>query len=229
MDESPTPILLVDDDTELCAMLTEYLGGEGFAVTAVHDGTAVGERLRGGDWQAVILDVMLPGKDGFEVLRELRQVTQAPVLMLTARGEDTDTVVGLELGADDYLAKPFNPRVLLARLRALRRRSGPEPSPGVLEAGDLCLDPNRREVRLAGQPVGLTGAELDLLTMLMRHPGQLISKEALAREGLGRDLLPGDRRVDNHVSQLRRKLGPLPDGGTRILARRGAGYQLVLP
>ncbi|MFP4607910.1 MAG: DNA-binding response regulator, partial [Thiohalospira sp.] len=137
--------------------------------------------------------------------------------------------VGLELGADDYLAKPFNPRVLLARLRALRRRADTGPGRDVLEAGDLHLDPGRRAVRVAGREVALTGAELAILAILMRHAGRLVPKEELAREGLGRDLLPGDRRVDNHVSQIRRKLGPLPGGGTRVQARRGAGYQLVLP
>lgn len=218
-------LLLIDDDVELCQMLTEYLTGEGFAVTSVHDGVKALERLNAGGFDAVILDVMLPGMNGFDVLREFRQSAQTPVLMLTARGEDVDTVVGLELGADDYLPKPCNPRVLVARVRALLRRSGGERSTAVVEVGDVVLDTAARRVTVGGEEVVLTAAQFALLEQLLRHAGTVVDKDALSRHALGRELLPFDRSIDMHVSHLRRKLGPLPDGGARIVTVRGAGYQ----
>ena len=223
-----TKILLVDDDVELCEMLDEYLATEGFEVTAVHDGHAALERAAQGGWDAVILDVMMPGMSGFDVLRALRPITAAPVLMLTARGEDTDTVVGLELGADDYVAKPCSPRVLVARLRALLRRAqGEEPSRSTLRVGDLMLDPAARRVMVEGNEVELTGAEFNLLALLVRNAGRVVEKETLAEEALGRPLQAYDRRIETHMTQIRRKLGPLPDGAARIRTVRGAGYQYV--
>lgn len=221
-------ILLVDDDTELCELLAEYLTTEGFEVAAVHDGPAALERAPKEHWDAVILDVMLPGMNGFDVLKRLRPMLAAPVLMLTARGEDTDTVVGLELGADDYVAKPCSPRVLVARLRALLRRQAGEPAPAPIRVGDLELDPASRRVTVGGKPVELTGAEFNLLALLVREAGRVVSRDVLAEEGLGRPLQAFDRRIETHMTQIRRKLGPLPDGSARIRTVRGAGYQYVV-
>ena len=224
-------LLLVDDDVELCAMLAEYLGGEGFQVDFVHTGDAGLERAREGGYDAVVLDVMLPGRDGFQVIRELRKTSETPVLMLTARGDDVDTVVGLELGADDYLPKPCNPRVLAARLRALLRRGrgveAQEPSAKPLAVGGVELDPGSREVNVDGRPLELTGAEFNVLTCLMRHAGAVVDKDRLSEEGLGRALQAYDRSVDMHVSNIRRKLGPDAQGNPRIKTIRGVGYQFI--
>ncbi len=220
-------VLLVDDDEALCELLSEYLESEGFSVHSVHDGAQALEVVQQETWDAIILDVMLPGMNGFDVLKRLKPLIDIPVLMLTARGDDTDTVVGLELGADDYVAKPTSPRVLVARLRALLRRSGLEESPGVIHLGDLMLDPGNRRVTLNGQVVELTGAEFNLLHILLSHAGSVVSREVLAREGLGRPLQAFDRRIETHMAQIRRKLGPLPGGALRIHTIRGAGYQYV--
>lgn len=220
-------VLLVDDDEALCELLSEYLESEGFSVSSVHDGAQAVSAAQQEAWDAIILDVMLPGMSGFDVLKRIKPLVDVPVLMLTARGDDTDTVVGLELGADEYVAKPCSPRVLVARLRALLRRRGAEESPGMLRVGDLELDPGNRCVTLAGQPVELTGAEFNLLHILISHAGSVVSREVLARDGLGRPLQAFDRRIETHMAQIRRKLGPLPDGGQRIHTVRGAGYQYV--
>ncbi len=219
-------ILLVDDDETLCELLDEYLSAEGFAVTSVHDGEAAVGLATEGSWDAVILDVMLPGTNGFDVLKRIKPELGAPVLMLTARGEDTDTVLGLELGADDYVAKPCSPRVLVARLRALLRRK-PGGENGPLRVGDLSLDEGSRRVEVGGQSVSLTGAEFNLLTLLVRHAGEVVSRDVLAEEGLGRPLGAYDRRIETHMAQIRRKLGALPDGSPRIQTVRGSGYQYV--
>lgn len=219
-------VLLIDDDEALCALLAEYLEAEGFEVSSAHDGPQ-GIRLAGAEhWDAVILDVMLPGMNGFDVLKHIKPALDAPVLMLTARGEDTDTVVGLELGADDYVAKPCSPRVLAARLRALMRRQG-DAGEGMelLRVGDLVLDAGSRSVQVGGRPMDLTGAEFNLLQILLGHAGNVVSKEILAKQGLGRALQSYDRRIETHMAQIRRKLGPLPDGHPRILTVRGTGYQ----
>ncbi len=218
-------ILLVDDDRDLCELLTEYLESEGFEVAAEHDGASGAARARAQDWDAIILDVMMPGMSGFDVLKQIRPLVKAPVLMLTARGEDTDTVVGLELGADEYVAKPCSPRVLVARLRALLRRGGGSENPELLQVGDLELDVGKRSVTVAGATVELTGAEFNLLHLLVAQAGKVVSKEVLASEGLGRALQTYDRRIETHMAQIRRKLGPLPDGGQRIHTVRGTGYQ----
>lgn len=221
-------ILLVDDDEALCELLGEYLEGEGFSLTSVHDGARAVEVALQQPWDAIILDVMLPGMSGFDVLKKIKPQVDAPVLMLTARGEDTDTVVGLELGADDYVAKPCSPRVLVARLRALLRRRGhDDEGSGIIRIGDLTLDAGNRRITLAGERVEMTGAEFNLLQLLLRNAGHVVTREQLASEGLGRPLQAFDRRIETHMAQIRRKLGPLPDGGQRIHTVRGVGYQYI--
>jgi two-component system response regulator CpxR len=217
-------ILLIDDDKALCELLGEYLESEGFSVESVHDGVSGAARAESGEWDAIILDVMMPGMSGFDVLKRIKPEVSAPVLMLTARGEDTDTVVGLELGADEYVAKPCSPRVLVARLRALLRRTGGEEN-DIIKVGDLELDVGSRSVSVGSEPVELTGAEFNLLQLLVSHAGKVVKKEVLASEGLGRPLQAYDRRIETHMAQIRRKLGPLPDGSQRIHTVRGTGYQ----
>ena len=228
-------ILLVDDDAALCDLLVEYLGGEGFAVEAENDGPAGLARASAGGLDLVVLDVMLPGKSGLEVLRELRRASAVPVVMLTARGEEVDRIVGLELGADDYVAKPFNPRELAARIRAVLRRAAEPLTPGAhdrprpLAVGDLLLDPGARSVRRGGEEVVLTGVEFSLLETLLRAAGLLVKREDLYREVFGRRGGALDRSLDVHVSAVRKKLGPQPGGRERIKTVRGLGYQYVLP
>jgi two-component system response regulator CpxR len=223
------PILVIDDDTELCELLSELLGDEGFAIDAVHDGAKGLARAASKPYALVILDVMLPGMTGFEVLKRLRQTSRVPVLMLTARGEDVDRIVGLEMGADDYLPKPVNPRELVARVRAIGRRTSPaaEDAPATLVVDDIDLAPAARRVRLRGEEVKLTTAEFDLLEALMKHAGSVVSREDLAATVLGRKLAAFDRAIDMHVSNLRRKLGPAPSGGERIKTVRSSGYILA--
>lgn len=229
MQTKVTPrILLIDDDEALCELLSEYLKSEGFSVSTVHDGSTAVKLAQAHHWDAIILDVMLPGLSGFDVLKQIKPVVKSPVLMLTARGEDTDTVVGLELGADDYVAKPCSPRVLVARLRALLRRHGPlDEDAGIQNVGDLVLDAGNRRVSVAGENIELTGAEFNLLQLLVRHAGTVVTREVLASEGLGRALQAYDRRIETHMAQIRRKLGPQVDGSPRIHTIRGVGYQYV--
>lgn len=219
-------LLIIDDDTELGRMLADFLGREGWACSLANSGETGLQQIRTDRPDAVVLDVMLPGKSGFDVLREIRADGQLPVIMLTARGEDTDRIVGLELGADDYLPKPFNPRELAARLRAVLRRSQSAPSQPLHQAG-LMLDAQARKVSLDGHPLVLTAAEFAVLEKLMAQPGEVIAKDDLALHALGRKLLPFDRSIDTHVSRLRAKLGPLPDGTPRIQSVRGRGYLLI--
>nr|WP_207124092.1 response regulator transcription factor [Halorhodospira abdelmalekii] len=222
---------MIDDDVELVALLRDYLEGEGFLVYAAYDGEEALSELAAGNPELIVLDVMLPGADGFSVLRQLRHHSDTPVLMLTARGDDTDTVVGLELGADDYLAKPCNPRVLLARLRALLRRrtewtGDAERAAGTTtqRIGDVQIDWVGQRIWVNDREVALTGAEWEVLKLLLSQPGHVVDKERISRHALGRALTPHDRSVDTHISNLRRKLGPHADGEPRIVARRGAGY-----
>ena len=227
-------LLLIDDDLELCQLLQEYLSAEGFVVEAVHSAPQGLERARSPEHALVILDVMLPGASGFEVLRQLRLESNIPVLMLTARGEDVDRIVGLEMGADDYLAKPFNPRELVARIRAIQRRTAPrtetaEAPPERLILGDLQLDAGAHSLSRADTPIALTAVEFSLAEMLLRHAGQVVTREDLVRSVLGRRLTPYDRSIDVHMSSLRKKLGPGPGGQERIKTLRGLGYQLLLP
>ncbi len=225
-------MLLVDDDRELCQMLTEYLEAEHFDVTSVHDGADALAALKVAAFEILILDVMLPNVGGFDVLRELGAAYETPILMLTARGDDVDRIVGLELGADDYLSKPFNPRELVARMRAILRRASIREArgstPDELIVGRIVLNAGMHQVRVAGVPVPLTGAELRVLELLMRSAGQVISRETLTEQALGRKLVPYDRSIDTHISNLRRKL-ELETGGTpEIKNVRGSGYTLTL-
>lgn len=227
-------ILIIDDDVELCELLRDYLSAEGFSVEAVHDGEAGAERLRGNAYGLVVLDVMLPKMSGFEVLRRIRSGSEVPVLMLTARGEDVDRIVGLEMGADDYLPKPFNPRELVARLRAIQRRAAASQtdsgaSPELLAVGDLALDPGARSVWCGNRRVEVTSVEFSLLEVLVRTAGKVISRKDLALQALGRRLNYQDRSIDVHVSSLRKKLGPAENGGDRIKSVRGIGYIYASP
>ncbi|WP_437720239.1 response regulator transcription factor [Sorangium sp. So ce861] len=236
----PPQILVIDDDAELCELLAELLGQEGYAVESARDAISGLARAQEKPFTLVVLDVMLPGLNGFEVLTRLRQSSRVPVLMLTARGEDVDRIVGLEMGADDYLPKPFNPRELVARVRALHRRAshvghagaaaagpGAAEAQSVLTVDDLEVFPAARRVRVRGEEVRLTTAEYDLLEVLVRQAGTVVSREDLARRVLGRRLAAYDRGIDMHVSNLRRKLGPGPSGGERIKTVRNAGYILA--
>ena len=227
--ESRARLLIVDDDQELCSMLAEYLGPEGFAVELAGTGTAALDRVARGGLDLVVLDVMLPALSGFEVLRRLRSVSRIPVIMLTARGEEVDRVIGLELGADDYLAKPFSPRELVARIRAVLRRMAAEPQqvPGVVVWGPLRLDLRARQAAIDGRQLELTAAELRILELLVRADTRTVSREDLMLQALGRRLLPTDRSLDTHVSNLRRKLGRLTDR-IAVQSVRGSGYALTM-
>ncbi len=227
------PVLIVDDDVKLGDLVREYLKREGMEAHLVHDGEAGVARAGSGDYSIVVLDVMLPGIGGFEVLRRLRAGggvgAKVPILMLTARGDELDRVLGLEMGADDYLAKPFSPRELVARLRAiLRRAQGQQQAQAtlqkVLRVDDLELDSGARGVKRDGKKVDLTGAEFDLLHLLLQSAGKIVSREEISRVALGRELMPFDRAIDVHVSNLRRKIGPAADGSERLKAVRGVGY-----
>ncbi len=225
-------VLIVDDDAELCELVGEYLTPEGYQMEAVHDGTRGLERALSGEHAIVVLDIMLPGMSGLEVLRRLRERSRMPVIILTARGDDVDRIVGLEIGADDYLAKPFNPRELLARIRAiLRRAHGAAPSGGPerIAVGDVELDPAARVVRRGGEPVELTSVEFSVLELLLRSAGQVVTREQVAHDVLDRQFFPYDRSIDMHVSKLRRKLGEAPGGGERIKTIRGVGYVYARP
>lgn len=220
-------LLLADDDEELSDMLAEYLRGEGFEVDVAHEGDAALAKALQGDCDLVVLDVMMPRLNGFDVLRELRRKSLTPVLMLTARGSDTDSVVGLELGADDYLPKPCNPRVLVARIRAVLRRSDqgePDKTDGDLVAGDIVMQRGARRILQQGAPVELTSTEYSVLAVLLGEVGRVVSKETLCEHALGRKLTRYDRALDMHISNLRRKLGPLAGGEERIQTVRGVGY-----
>jgi two-component system, OmpR family, response regulator CpxR len=226
-------ILIVDDDVELCGLVKEYLTTEGFTLEAVHDGERGLQQALTNQYTLVVLDVMLPGINGFEVLRRVRSVSKIPVLLLTARGEDVDRIVGLEIGADDYLPKPFNPRELVARIRAILRRTKPakatDIAPEVLAVGDVELDPATRTVLRAGQPVELTSVEFNLLEVMLREAGRVVTRERLVNAVLGRKFMPFDRSIDMHVSKVRRKLGDTDEDGDHIKTIRGVGYLFARP
>ena len=224
--ETRAQLLLIDDDAELCAMLREYLEPEGFGAETAENGQSALERLARGGIDLVVLDVMLPGLSGFEVLRRLRATSRVPVLMLTARGEEIDRVVGLEMGADDYLAKPFSPRELVARIRAVLRRMADAPAGGLLAFGTLTLDVRAHRAQVEGEDLELTSAELRILELLMQADTRTVGREELMQQALGRRLLPTDRSLDTHVSNLRRKLARFTDR-IRIQGVRGAGYALM--
>lgn len=223
-----TSVLIVDDDAALCRLLTDRLTTEGYQLEAAHNGTDGLQRALSGEHALVILDLMLPGIPGLDVLRRLRAQSQVPVLILTARGEDMDKILGLEIGADDYLAKPFNPRELIARIRAiLRRAARPSVAADPLTVDNLRLDPSAREAWQNGLPLELTSIEFTLLETLLRHAGRVMSREHLTETVLGRKLAAFDRVIDVHVSNLRKKLGASPEG-ERIKAVRGSGYLFVV-
>jgi DNA-binding response OmpR family regulator len=225
-----TSVLLVDDDTELSKLLEEYLQSEQLTLESAQDGPSGLEKALSNHPAVVVLDVMLPGMSGLDVLKQLRQKSSVPVLMLTARGSELDRILGLELGADDYLPKPFNPRELVARLRAiLRRTSGNNVAGHPIHLADVELHPESRSVTCGGKPVSLTGAEFDLLHAFLRSPGKIISREDLTQAALGRPMSPMDRSIDVHVSNLRRKLGSYEGDQERIKAIRGSGYVYLLP
>jgi len=220
-------LLVVDDDRELTDLVARFLRGEGFEVECVMDGAAAAEQASSGAYSLVLLDVMLGRTNGFDVLRRIRTTSAVPVVMLTAKGDALDRILGLEIGADDYLPKPFNPQELAARIRAVLRRTSPDTRRGdspVISAGDLELDGRARTARLGPRRLDLTTVEFDLLEALAASAGEAISREALVQRVLGREFSPFDRSIDTHVYNLRRKLGTFPDGTDRIVGIRGVGY-----
>jgi DNA-binding response OmpR family regulator len=221
-----TTLLVIDDDDRIRTLLAEYLTSRGLQVRTAADGPEGLAQLDAHPIDLVILDVMMPGMDGLDVLRALRPANPVPVIMLTARGDDMDRIVGLELGADDYLAKPFNPRELLARAQAVLRRARPaqDPATAVLTAGPLRVDPDRRTVSVSGQSVALTTTEFELLRTLVAHAGRVIPRERLMELARGEDYAAFDRSVDVHVSHIRRKLGDDPRRPRFIKTVRGVGY-----
>jgi len=222
---SEAKILLADDDEELCQLLRDFLGREGFAVDVAHDGDTAYQRAVDGDYDALVLDVMLPRRSGLDLLKELRRDHDLPVLMLTALGEDIDRILGLELGADDYVPKPCNPREIAARLRAiLRRTRGDSERLNDVTVGPVALRAASRSVSLRGEPVTLTGTEFNILAILLREAGHVVSKETLSQDVLGRPLGPFDRSIDVHISKLRRKLGTAADGESLIGTVHRGGY-----
>ena len=227
-------ILIIDDDEELCELVSEYLSVEGFEVETVNDGESGLRKALENEHDLVILDVMLPKKNGFDVLRELRRTSKIPVLMLTARGEDSERITGLETGADDYLPKPFNPRELTARLRAILRRSEMTEDARQIEDDKLQVDDvevkiSARSATKRGEDLGLTSVEFELLAMLLKNAGTIVKKEDLSERVLERRLSPYDRSLDMHVSNLRKKLGARNDEIERIKTIRSAGYIYTLP
>jgi len=225
-------ILIIDDDAELCSLVAEYLAPEGFKVEAIFDGKRGLDRALNGPHVLVVLDVMLPSLNGLDVLRRIRSVSKIPVLLLTARGEDVDRIVGLEIGADDYLPKPFNPRELVARIRAILRRTKTapqsEPIPDVLRVGDIELDPATRTVRQRGIAIEFTSVEFNRLEVLLREAGHVVDREHLADTVLGRKFSPFDRSIDMHISKVRKKLGDSDNGTALIKTVRGVGYIFTL-
>jgi DNA-binding response OmpR family regulator len=222
-------VLIIDDDVELCRLLAERLSTEDFSIEAIHNGQRGLERVLSQDYALVILDLMLPGMKGLDVLRHVRERSAVPVLILTARGEDVDRILGLEIGADDYLPKPFNPRELIARIHAILRRTHyakKGTSPLVVE--DIRLDRTAREAWLNKKPIDLTSVEFSLLETLLDHAGQVVTREQLTEAVLGRKLGSFDRVIDVHVSNVRRKLVHASDAAERIKAIRGTGYLFVV-
>jgi len=234
MKQTANRLLVIDDDAELCKLVTRYLVQEGFQIESVNGGASGAERALSGDYSLVVLDVMMPGVNGFDVLRRIRAESRIPVLMLTAKGDALDRVLGLEMGADDYLPKPFNPQELVARIRAILRRvkpvdDGDGASSTPIVVGDVEMDSGARLVRRGNVVLDLTTVEFDLLEVLLRAAGQVVGREKLTRDVLGRDFSPFDRSIDTHVCNLRKKIGLLADGTERIKGVRGIGYLYALP
>ncbi len=219
-------LLIIDDDPKLAALLAEYLGGRGFRIQTASDGRQGLSRLRCGGIDGVILDVMMPGMDGFEVLQEIRKDHHLPVIMLTARGDDMDRIVGLEMGADDYLPKPFNPRELLARIRAVLRRLKKTASVDseAIQASGILINPSRREAFVNDTPLDLTTTEFEILRALVANAGRVIPRERLMEHARGEEWASFDRSIDVHISHLRKKLGDEPKKPNLIKTIRGIGY-----
>ncbi|MGV1822356.1 response regulator transcription factor [Agrobacterium tumefaciens] len=225
-----TKVLLIDDDIELTNLLCEYLTQEGFAVETTADGRIGVAEAMSSSTDLIVLDIMMPRMNGIEVLRKIRQVSDVPVLMLTARGDDIDRISGLNLGADDYVSKPCSPGELSARIRAILRRSGRAERDGSVEelkTGELVLYPSNRRAEWHGAQLELTGTEFSLLEVLVRSAGQLVSKQEISLRAFGKPLTAFDRRIDVHISSIRQKLGARADGQSWIQAVRGRGYQLL--
>jgi two-component system response regulator CpxR len=224
-------VLITDDDIELAAMLAEYLSQEGFEPDVAHDGETALLKATDNDYDIIILDIMMPKMNGFDVLRHLRNQSQVPVIMLTARGEDVDSIIGLEIGADDYLAKPCNPRVLVAHMRAILRRS--ETSTGSdtenIQIGALELQRGTRQILLGERALSITSTEFNILEVLMDNAGKVVTKNQLSERALGREWSPYDRSLDMHISKLRKKLAINPDEQEHIKTIRNVGYQFVMP
>lgn len=222
-------VLIVDDDVELCRLLAERLSTEDFSIEAIHNGERGLERILSQDYALVILDLMLPGMKGLDVLRHVRERSAVPVLILTARGEDVDRILGLEIGADDYLPKPFNPRELIARIRAILRRTHyAKNAAAPVVVDDIRLDPTAREVWVNKTQIDLTSVEFSLLETLLQHAGHIVTREHLTEAVLGRKPGPFDRVIDVHVSNVRKKLIQSADAGERIKTIRGSGYLFVV-
>ena len=225
-------LLLVDDDQELCLLLKEYLQSEGLEVSLAHEGSEGVRLALQHDYDVIVLDVMMPVMNGLDTLRKIRDSKRTPVLMLTAKGETVDRIVGLEMGADDYLPKPCNPRELVARIRAILRRTheataSPSPLANEIRVDDLFIQVKSHAVFFQENPVSLTGAEFTVLELLMRSAGEVISKEILTEKALNRKLTPYDRSIDVHVSNIRKKLSALGANKDLIINIRGAGYMLI--
>ena len=221
-------IALIDDDASLTELLGDYLRAEGFDVMVAADGIRGAELALSGTADMVVLDIMMPGQSGIDTLRQIRQTSTIPVLMLTGRGDDLDRILGLELGADDYVPKPCTPRELLARIRAILKRTSPDLSVSpTLQSGDLVLKPGERRAELHGAALRLTSTEYSLLEILVRHIGSVVSKDQLSEQALGRPLARFDRSIDMHISSLRSKLGPRPDGQPWIETVIRRGYQFI--
>lgn len=226
-------VLLVDDDLEFCGLLVEFLRTEGFQVTAVHNGVTGVEAATSEHYSLVLLDVTLPRMNGFDVLRTIRQKSSIPVIMLTARGDDVDRIVGLEIGADDYLVKPFNQRELVARMKAILRRvkisqERDSPRRKQLKIDDLVLNLTNHEVFKGSEPLAITATEFTLLKTLVENAGDLVTRDELTHLALNRRLTLHDRAIDMHVSNLRRKIGSKQNGRPRLKTVRGAGYFYIV-
>lgn len=230
--EQQYPVLIVDDDARLRELLTQYLEGYGYTVNTLPSGEGLLDEIRENPPEIIILDIMMPGKDGLEVLRDIRPHSNIPVIMLTAKGEDTDRIVGLELGADDYISKPFNPRELLARIKAVLRRSGDlirteKPSGGQIKAAGMVLHIARHRLEVEGDSLELSSTEFKLLRALMENPGQALTRDDLMTSVWGKDFNAFDRSIDVHISKLRAILKPYPTHESRIKTVWGTGYMFV--
>lgn len=226
-DKNPQ-ILMIDDDRELGAMITDYLAADQLSVTVRNTGEEGIDTFRSGSYDLLILDIMMPGISGIDVLKKVRQTSSVPVMMLTARGDDVDRIIGLEFGADDYLPKPFNPRELVARIKAILRRAQPQTEEhDVLELGKIRLDTRTHKAAVSDRELKLTGTEYEILKCLLETPGKVVNKEYLSERALGRRLLPYDRSVDTHISNLRGKLEKAGNQNETIQNQRGVGYLLI--